>query len=416
MLKGEKHYQISHPSTQVFWQLNGQDFKQFNGKVSKWFRHKMLANPPSTSHPCWRATEGDVLCDGHSRATKVHISLPVMLIIESGISISADGPSEDDLTRWNYPATLQPDTKEMADEYGVIYDIVGRAFSSSNHFITRFSSQAAIFDYNDMQYSGSSRQVKKAKTSTHLSGDDVPTPFNFFTHAVVYHLRGGAKAQQHFYRNRLVAVHRIHNIDIRPLDAHVAPTTISFTKTGTEPLPDGHRFWMKDPFNTRRMKTTDYTQILDGDSGNISESESNKLFRDLFGDDGLDTDNSQRLSAKPKAVRFILSDEDKDEALSLTTATAAGSSDPFPYYCRCGARGDGHIVSNGEPSIQCDECERWSHIACQRRGRASHLGPKASFVCDYCNLSHIMPWTSKQSASVHFGISRWLSANYDLII
>lgn len=81
------------------------------------------------------------------------------------------------------------------------------------------------------------------------------------------------------------------------------------------------------------MKMTDYTQILDGDSGNISESESNKLFRDLFGDDGLDTDSSQWLSAKPKAVRFILSDEDKDEALSLTTATAASSSDPFPYYC-----------------------------------------------------------------------------------
>jgi hypothetical protein len=371
--------------------LNAQEFKQCEGKVSKWFRQKMLANPPSTSHPCWKAVDGNVLCDGDSRSVQIHLSLPVMLVIESGSHISADGPSEDDLTQWNYPATLQPDTKTMADEDGVIYDLVGRAFTSGNHFITRFSApnSSAIFDYNDMEHSGFSRQVKAAKISTHLSGNNVPAPPHFYTHAVIYHLRGGAKAQQCFYRDRLVAMRRIHAIDIQPLDANIVPT-ISFTKKGTVQLPDGERFWMKDPFNTRKSKTTDYTQVqLD------TESASSKLLDDLFGDDhrSSDTDDSQRLPAKPKTVRFVQSDSEVEA--KLTTPSSASKTDPFPYHCRCGAHGDGHIVSNGEPSIQCDQCQHWSHVACQRYGRASHLGPKESFACDDCDLSHKMPWSQR---------------------
>jgi hypothetical protein len=33
-------------------------------------------------------------------------------------------------------------------------------------------------------------------------------------------------------------------------------------------------------------------------------------------------------------------------------------------------------------AIQCDNCERWSHITCQRDGRASTLMKKQAFYCD----------------------------------
>jgi hypothetical protein len=55
--------------------------------------------------------------------------------------------------------------------------------------------------------------------------------------------------------------------------------------------------------------------------------------------------------------------------------------------CRCGVEGDGNVLyrtDEGE-TVQCDECLEWSHISCQRDGRASLLGPKDWFTCDFCD-------------------------------
>ena len=38
-------------------------------------------------------------------------------------------------------------------------------------------------------------------------------------------------------------------------------------------------------------------------------------------------------------------------------------------------------------AIQCNDCMRWSHIACQKNGRASKLRPKEHFFCDFCSVS-----------------------------
>jgi hypothetical protein len=63
----------------------------------------------------------------------------------------------------------------------------------------------------------------------------------------------------------------------------------------------------------------------------------------------------------------------------------------FPISCRCGHTGDGNEeAAQGFTNdyIHCDECHNWSHIACQREGRASNLGNKP-FICDECDMVQI---------------------------
>lgn len=83
----------------------------------------------------------------------------------------------------------------------------------------------------------------------------------------------------------------------------------------------------------------------------------------------------------------------QEQVLRNSPATSEVLSLPeslFSLNCRCGATGDGNVLYRKDDvggAIQCNECKDWSHIACQREGRASDLPEDTGFICDFCDLS-----------------------------
>ena len=94
------------------------------------------------------------------------------------------------------------------------------------------------------------------------------------------------------------------------------------------------------------------------------------------------------LQAPNLTQKIIIAPNDqivKPELLGISSTASA-----FIIACLCGYQGDGNEDAyNGiiEDYIQCQECENWSHISCQREGRASMLGPKDHFLCDNCDVA-----------------------------
>ncbi|KAI4517633.1 hypothetical protein K525DRAFT_210448 [Schizophyllum commune Loenen D] len=73
---------------------------------------------------------------------------------------------------------------------------------------------------------------------------------------------------------------------------------------------------------------------------------------------------------------------------------SGSSTSTFTLSCRCGDVGDGASLERNQvfPKgniVQCDGCSNWSHLACQRDGRASWLAMSQSFFCDSCTLADI---------------------------
>ncbi|KXN89732.1 hypothetical protein AN958_05272 [Leucoagaricus sp. SymC.cos] len=60
----------------------------------------------------------------------------------------------------------------------------------------------------------------------------------------------------------------------------------------------------------------------------------------------------------------------------------------FDIFCHCGMIGDGNYINDPEKgqSIECSQCRKWSHIACQRYGLAALLDEDSPFICEGCSL------------------------------
>ncbi|KAJ7698840.1 hypothetical protein B0H16DRAFT_1349348, partial [Mycena metata] len=349
------HFQLKRARSQSCFNLTADLHQVYGGDIQKWFRATVNVNRrPENSPSCWRNVDdnGAATCSGPATVIPVIIGIPVMLILE--LPSAWDGTLPD---QWDFPPHIRPLTAAVAENtHGVVYDIVGRAFSNGAHFKANFTPDGTnVYTYDDTKHGGCAILNQNA----HLTGR-IPSKSGWRTYAAVYRLRGGMQAQTFFSRYQISAAERVHSIKFAASAGndpiHSLRDVIGLGLPNIKELVGDDRFWLKSPWRT----------------------------------DVLDFVSTHSRPGPPKRrVRFLRTDG-KGEYNDLKNSTPihhAGLQEENDCEdqldCRCGEK-KGLSTVDLKLLVECTSCRSFSHIACQRNGRASSVQGKKTFRCDYC--------------------------------
>ncbi|KAJ3903467.1 hypothetical protein F5879DRAFT_147757, partial [Lentinula edodes] len=386
------HYQVCQkPEIRYLIVLRQAACQEFKGDLLSWLQTFANVNhSPQALPTCWRARDGESWCKGSQTDVKFILSLPVVLILE-----------EEECTAstefWNFPALLQPyKSGELAT---VTYDIVGRIFysRSKNHYISRFLDEdgKTVWTYDDMAHGGCPYVEPGATAGTHLIGSSstLKLPSDFIGAFAIYHLRNGTSTQEAIYTSQLAVARRVHHMMVEPdsLRHHVPKIWLSRVKFAQ--LTPHDLTWLKNPF---RLDTLDYQETTES-SGTIRIPPRSTLSYQPNHESSpfLSSPTSKNLlepnSVSPQEQDQMHSVETLDHGLNVDLIEEylqEGTSD-FQFMCRCGitTTNETLVVHNSSTGdiIQCDNCDIWSHIACQKEGRAGGLRQtREPFQCDGC--------------------------------
>ncbi|KAF5379487.1 hypothetical protein D9615_006638 [Tricholomella constricta] len=291
---------------------------------------------------------------------------------------------------WNFPAELAPHTPFAAKHDGIIYDLVGLALvnRAGSHFIARYASEdrTTVFTYDDMKHGGRPTKEVGAKVSTHLAGQDPQLPKGFRAYQAYYRLRGGLVAQKKFYDLRTAAFQQEYCLGFSE-PSFGKRFSVSYTADDMVPMDKKTRFWLRNASSRPTMeylsKILDPMLSLDLESDVAeSEEETYQLKPDTkSGTLGLKSSRhlTSDLSSPPPSLRGPAHTPPHTSARS---STSSAPDSLFALDCRCGSVGNGNLLYRREEgqAVQCDECRNWSHIACQKEGRASRLGEHEPFL------------------------------------
>jgi hypothetical protein len=394
---GGKHLQISNPlRTKRLASLAVSLHAVYQGKVTDWFQtYTSMEDVTNPVDRCWRNYSDSQTnpCSGKRKdTTNLVVSLPVILIleVEAPLPLISGDSNYQGPPVWDFPATLFPSTQEMADDNGLIFDIVGLVLASmsQSHFVARYISQddSRIFEYDGKQYGGFPVLNKSAKVNTHLVGTKIRLPVGFHVHQAVYRLRGGIKAQDQIFQVRRQAYQEKFNLSIAAKSVDVLPQVsyIGDNFVAYSP-PDKPNF---------RIAKTEYLSCNAPDltTAKYKSKGGSKVKEPLYVSSGssLSPESEEETTGPTKPLTI-------NSPLNPTTPPPSSPvslpNSPFNLKCLCGLKGDGNISYNQEAgvAIQCSDCGDWSHLACQRDGRASDLPEKELFICDFCDLSTLLP-------------------------
>jgi hypothetical protein len=368
---GGPHIEVIQPRRHQEQILNSKLHSKHKGSIANYFSHLIsITQDPIPAVSCWRVKDGLPLCSGHRTDIKnILISLPMVLTFEIELT---SRPSS-----WDFPEKLYPLVPEpKASELGLIYDLVGLVLfsKSKSHFIARYASpdQATIYTYDAMANGGFPIIETKADFSTHVAGKKIALPKGYSVYQAFYNLHGGRQAQQIFYDQRTQALSDKHHLKFVPsITSQFPPRILYQSETLSKLDPESRLLWTKKPETW-----------------------------------GIEYVSKNAIPVEEAATEVAADAEVESEASS---SSKEGSHSPspvlslpdslFPINCRCGMVSDGNIHYRQEDGevIQCDNCAEWSHIACQKNGRASNLETDKKFFCDFCHPNHVHDGSTRAS-------------------
>jgi hypothetical protein len=230
-----------------------------------------------------------------------------------------------------------------------------------DHFLARYASddKSVIYTYDGISNNGVPIREHSASLNTHIFGKDISLPHGFLVYQVFYLLRGGAVAQDQFFQLQTAELSRKFGFQFSTDNLDTLFST-TFQDDEYELLDNKKRTWMINPW---KGKTLEY--VSRGAPGDVSDD-------NLEPESEEEMDNSKTL---PPGMHLNPIKISSSPSLSLPDSE-------FELNCRCGIIGDGNILYRREhgEAIQCNECREWSHIACQRNGRASNLAEDTIYL------------------------------------
>lgn len=373
-----------------FYQLSRVEQSIYKSSIQLWFEdYTSLKEKYFPRDSCWRAKDGVPLCPGKREdSSRLVLSIPVLLILETPEDSTSSSKFKIE-SPWDFPPTLTPSTitKSVAKQEGITYDLVGLAFFSptTSHFITRYAAKrnSEIYKYDGMKNGGYATREKGARFSTHLAGQVHPNiPSSYSPCLAIYHLRGGANAQEAFYRSQTQACTKKFNLHFSTTNLSTLPNV---TYSGDDlpiELRDEQRIGEMSP---QKCGLKEYV------SRNYP-----------IGTPPDGPHDTPKATTPPTHISITsITDEPESEDDTVPQhepVNSTGDARPstpeslpdsvFEIKCRCGLEGNGNIYydENEGEAVQCNECECWSHIACQTNGRASKLRVKDPFFCDFCQV------------------------------
>ncbi|KAH9923214.1 uncharacterized protein B0H18DRAFT_955921 [Fomitopsis serialis] len=244
------HQHRTRPRHNFFYQLSTQDHADFEGDVSSWFRNLLdIRRQP---------------------LLELHFELPIMLIVDIG-----SAPHK----TWNFPPILQalpydedqdsPSGSRVHERREVEYDIVGRLFydEREDHFFCRFLEHIRklnVHEYDGLKANGMER-FQSNGGAIDLAGPHFEPPYGSRTQAVVYHLRGGARARAIMSSHQKSLIRRHHSLHITADEP--GPPRLALDKAGFIAMPNEERHWLLNP---SRDVTVDYQAVVSLSGGDVA--------------------------------------------------------------------------------------------------------------------------------------------------